>query len=247
MKSLMIPIFLFGLSLPCSAHEMWLEPRSLEDSPYQVDLVVGQDFSGSRGVWIPTNVVRAEWINDQGAQPIQSRYGDIPAISLESASAGDRVVYESQPELLRYSNSDKFQTFGQHKGYPDLYAQHQARGLSGRIVEAYSRHAKLLVGKFQNDAQDGLRIEFVVDADQSAATLFYQQAPLAGHQVILFQGQQQRIERTDAQGRVALDLVPGVPALLDAVVIEAVDPSGRRGIEQAQWFSYWASTYLTPR
>ena len=47
------------------AHEMWLEPRGNDLSDYQVDLIVGQNFQGGAGVWIPPSVARAEWISGQ--------------------------------------------------------------------------------------------------------------------------------------------------------------------------------------
>ena len=54
--------FLLGV-LPAQAHEMWLEPRGNDLSDYRVDLIVGQNFQGGAGVWIPPSVARAEWIS----------------------------------------------------------------------------------------------------------------------------------------------------------------------------------------
>lgn len=247
MKICCLPVFLLAVVNFVSAHEMWLQPRGQEISPFAVDIVVGQNFRGSRGVWIPTQVARAEWVSDGQRQAITARFGDIPAIQLAQVSSGDRILYHSNPEVLRYTDTEKFATFGAEKGYPGLLAAHQARALEGQIVEAYQRYAKLLVGFPLQDAQDRLKIEFVVDSDGRRARLYYQGAPLAEHQVTLFQENAQQRVLTDSEGFVALPIQAGQPVLLDAVVIEPVVPTGQRGVKKAQWRSHWASTVYTPQ
>ena len=228
------------------AHEMWLEPRGNDLSDYQVDLIVGQNFQGGAGVWIPPSVARAEWISGQSAQVIESRYGDVPGIRLSNVKAGDTLIYQSIPEVLRYSDVEKFRAFGAEKGYPNLLARHAQRGFSQPIIEAYSRYAKLLVPGPVRDARRDLKIEWVLEPSKRRAQLWYGGRPLANHTVTLFQKHRAESLRTDFAGWIQFELPEGRPVLLDAVVIEPQMPRGTRGADQAHWVSYWASLYFVP-
>ena len=237
--------FLLGV-LPAQAHEMWLEPRGNDLSDYQVDLIVGQNFQGGAGVWIPPSVARAEWISGQDVQVIESRYGDVPGIRLSDVQPGDTLIYQSIPEVLRYSDVEKFRAFGEEKGYPNLLARHAQRGGSQPIIEAYSRHAKLLVPGPVRDARRDLKIEWVLEPSKRRAQLWYDERPLADHYVTVFQKHRAESLRTDVEGWIQLDLPAGRPVLLDAVVIEPQMPRGTRGADQAHWVSHWASLYFVP-
>lgn len=237
--------FLLGV-LPAQAHEMWLEPRGNDLSDYQVDLIVGQNFQGGAGVWIPPSVARAEWISGQSAQVIESRYGDVPGIRLSNVQPGDTLIYQSIPEVLRYSDAEKFRAFGEEKGYPNLLARHAQRGFSQPIIEAYSRYAKLLVPGPVRDERRDLKIEWVLEPSKQRAQLWYDERPLANHAVTLFQKHQAESLRTDSAGWIQFELPEGRPVLLDSVVIEPQMPGGTRGADQAHWVSYWASLYFVP-
>lgn len=237
--------FLLGV-FPAQAHEMWLEPRGNDLSDYQVDLIVGQNFQGGAGVWIPPSVARAEWISGQNAQVIQSRYGDVPGIRLSDVKPGDTLIYQSKPEVLRYSDIEKFRAFGEEKGYPNLPERHVQRGFSQPIVEAYSRYAKLLVPGPVDDQRRDLKIEWVLDPSKQRAQLWYDERPLADHDVTVFQKHRAKSLRTDVEGWIQFDLPEGRPVLLDAVVIEPQTPTDTRGADQAHWISHWASLYWVP-
>lgn len=232
--------------LPAQAHEMWLEPRGNDLSDYQVDLIVGQNFQGGAGVWIPPSVARAEWISGQDVQVIESRYGDVPGIRLSDVKPGDTLIYQSIPEVLRYSDVEKFRAFGEEKGYPNLPERHAQRGFSQPIVEAYSRYAKLLVPGPVDDQRRELKIEWVLDSSGQRAQLWYDERPLADHMVTVFQKHRAGSLRTDSGGWIQLDLPEGRPVLLDTVVIEPQMPRGTRGADQAHWVSHWASLYFVP-
>ena len=229
-----IPILLLFLSLTAKAHEMWLQPAKADLQPLQVDIIVGQNFRGAKGVWIPPSVARAETIRGPQRQAITGRFGDLPAITIDDASGLDRLIYQSEPETLRYNQPEKFQSFGEHKGYPDLLARHQQRNLAGRIVELYTRYAKLLVAQ---DQLDQLMIEFVVARDRASAQLFWQDQPLPNHRVHLYIADQVQLLTTDASGRIPLPQIDQA-MLLDAVVIEPIVE------DEASWHSHWASTYI---
>ena len=237
--------FLLGV-FPAQAHEMWLEPRGNDLSDYQVDLIVGQNFQGGAGVWIPPSVARAEWISSQDVQVIESRYGDVPGIRLSNVKPGDTLIYQSIPEVLRYSDIEKFRAFGEEKGYPNLPERHAQRGFSQPIVEAYSRYAKLLVPGPVDDQRRDLKIEWVLDPSKQRARLWYDERPLADHDVTVFQKHRAKSLRTDFEGWIQFDLPEGRPVLLDAVVIEPQTPGGARGADQAHWVSHWASLYFVP-
>lgn len=239
----LIPTLLVLLLPTAMAHEMWLQPRTSLTQPWQIDTVVGQNFKGATGVWIDSNVARAEAITDSGSRPVVGRYGDLPAITLQTTQDLERVVYQTQPELLRYNDPEKFQSFGEHKGYPNLLARHQARGLDGKIIEAYTRYAKLVVGQ---DQADSLALEWVLSDDRRHAQLHWQGQPLINHQVTWYHEDQQQNLITDGEGRVVLPSVARGWVLLDAVVIQAIEPGALDALPQAQWHSHWASTVFAP-
>lgn len=222
---------ILSLLLPSFAHshEMWLQPDA---SSAHLQIVVGQNFRGAQGVWIDHEVVLAQRVYGETRQTHVGRYGDRPAIRDVLLEPLDRVIYQSSVLSLTYNRPDKFQAFGEEKGYPNLWAEHQAMGKSEPIKEHYTRYAKYLQGA---DSLDPLRFQFVVIND--TARLYLDREPVPGHLVHWYSGQQVVELITDASGLIALP-ASDQPQLLDAVWIE---PSQN---PEADWHSHWASTYI---
>ena len=120
--------FLLGV-LPAQAHEMWLEPRGNDLSRLSGRFDCWSELP--RRCWRLDSTLRGESRMDLGqdVQVIESRYGDVPGIRLSNVKAGDTLIYQSIPEVLRYSDAEKFRAFGEERA-ANLLARHAQRGFS---------------------------------------------------------------------------------------------------------------------
>ena len=240
---------------PAVSHEFWIEPERFQvetGAPLTAQLRNGERFKGSAIPYFPKRTARFELIRDGEVMPVGERTGDIPA--LETTAAGDGLVvilHETGPTLLTYQTWEKFAGFAEHKGFAEIRARHEARGLPmENFKETYRRFAKALVAVGTGEGSDadmGMETEFVSlsnpynqDFNQHfRARLLYQGAPRGDAQVEIFERSPEgevviTTARTNGDGVVTVPVTPGHDYLLDAVVLREADG-------EAVWETLWAS------
>lgn len=253
---------LAALSL-AQAHELWLEqaePMISEDNQIEVDIRLGQMFSGSKQFFIPERSVTLKLITGEGEVPLNPRPGNRPAISIPAADQPGHMViaYETIGFYLTYTEWEKFVAFTETKRASAIPDQHFMRKLSkDNFKERYKRFAKtsLFIPKTNesiNDAATGLEIEFIITnvepvseiAQRITAVLIYQDNPLANAPVTLFirtpdSQVMTKDLKTDDQGLITLEAQTGAYYMLDHVLFRPIapdaDPKG------AVWETLWAS------
>src|SRR5262245_50993061 len=237
------------------AHDFWIEP-----SAYRVDkgahldvaLRVGEGYRGDPVARNPAKIRRFVLVGPAGEQALAGDAGQDPAGQAEIAGPGLFVIgYHSQPSSITLE-APKFEAYLREEGLERVIALRAERGQSkapGR--EIYSRCAKALVvsGPAGSEAADrklGLPLELVPEANPygssggaTAVRLFFRDQPLAGALVVAIpkDAPEKKVEaRSDAAGRVVLELGPGRTWLVKSVhMVEAPAGSG------ADWESLWAS------
>lgn len=245
------------------AHELWLEqaePMISEDNQIEVDIRLGQMFSGSKQFFIPERSVMLKLITGEGEVPLNPRPGNRPAISLPATDQPGHMViaYETIGFYLTYTEWEKFVAFTETKRASVIPEQHLMRELSkDNFKERYKRFAKtsLFMPKANESIHDvatGLEIEFIItnvepasDAVQRiTAVLIYQENPLANVPVTLFirtpdNQVMTKDLKTDDQGLVTIETQKGAYYMLDHVLFRPLasdaDPKG------AVWETLWAS------
>lgn len=240
---------------PAVSHEFWIEPERFQvetGAPLSAQLRNGERFKGSAVPYFPERTARFELIRDGEVTPVGGRTGDIPA--LETVADGDGlavILHETGPTLLTYQTWEKFAGFAEHKGFADIRARHEARGLPmENFKETYRRFAKALVAVGDGEGSDsdmGMETEFVSLSDpydpnfeqNFKSRLLYQGAPRADAQVEIFDRSPEgevvtTTARTDRDGVVSVPVTPGHDYLLDAVVL-------REAEGEAVWETLWAS------
>ena len=249
--------------LPALAHEFWISPedyRVAPGAPLVAHLRNGQDFKGAPLAYFNTKTARFDLIQDQNVENVQSRMGDIPALSTTApANSGLLVIlHETRPARVTYAEMTTFQSFVRHKDLSDTAADHTARGLpESGFTESYRRFAKALVAVGDGAGADhptGMETEFVALTNPYTAQdntirlhLLYQDTPRANAQVELFDKAPDgtvttTLHRTDAQGIVTLPVTPGHSYLADAVFLRPAPPGGDIAYE-----SLWAAlTFAVP-
>ncbi|MDE4274707.1 DUF4198 domain-containing protein [Phaeobacter gallaeciensis] len=259
---LLVFAFSFRLADPALSHEFWIEPQNYqvesgEELPAQ--LLNGQEFKGFRLPYFKTRTKRSEVITGDTATPYEGRMGDLPALTVTAERDGLlTLVHETMPETLTYETWEKFDAFAEHKGFADIRARHEGRGLPvDGFTERYSRHAKSLIAVGSgagSDRESGMETEFVAlenpytfKGDTLPVQLFYQQKPRAAAQVEIFERAPDdsvtiTLTQTDAAGRAEIPVKPGHTYLLDAVVLRPSDPE-----TGAVWETLWAGlTFAVP-
>jgi len=253
---------LTGFLSVANAHELWIdlqEPFGAPGAEIIADIKIGPDFTGDALMYLPGNIRQLQLITKDGAQAVNGRVGDRPAIQTEAGAAGQQILtYQSEPEKIFYYDMNKFSAFLQEKDAEHILDAHRRRGLSTQMfVERYMRFAKALFsrGAVQTgirDRQTGMEIEFVLDsgflpagpAAQVPVTLYYQGAVLADAQVTVFAKSSQGTvkksrDRTDRNGQILLDLAAGHSYLIDHVVVREADRDSNQ--QGAVWESLWTS------
>ncbi|MGX9356447.1 DUF4198 domain-containing protein [Roseobacteraceae bacterium S113] len=255
---------LLPLAAPSAAHEFWIDPLAFtvpSGETIEADLRNGEGFEGSAFTYNPRRFRRFDFVLDGATTAVEGRPGDRPAARIEAPEDGLHViVHETTDQKITYKDFAKFEAFLKHKDWPQLAAEHRARGLPEEsFVERYSRYAKALVAVGDGagaDAPVGLQTEIVALANpyveglrEMPVQVLLDGAPRAGAQVELFARAPDgavavSLHKADDQGVARLPVLPGHAYLADAVVIRAIEP------EQAGapvWESLWAAlTFAVP-
>lgn len=250
-------------SKPVAAHEFWIAPEAYQVAPGEAitaNLRNGERFVGDSLLLVPSRIARFEIV--QGAQvvPSEGRIGDRPALSQPAPGEGLAiVVYASLDIPLTYDEFMLFVGFAAHKGFPEVVAEHVARGLPRPVQEVFRRYAKSLVAVGEGAGADrrvGLGAEIVALANPYAGDLaempvevWFEGALAADQQVEIFTRDADgavtiTTRRTDARGRAVVPLAPGTEVMLDSVFMRPLDPAEHDG---AGWMSHWANlTFAVP-
>ena len=247
------------------AHEFWIEPSSYQPvagSVVTADLLIGTDFLGSAGIYVPDQIDAFDLISaTAGARrKIVGRYGDRPAGKFTVSESGLAIIlHQTAPTYLTYSAAEKFDGFAREKGFPEALKQHRQRGLSpDSIRERYQRFAKSLIsvggqtGGTEADGYFGMRLELVAETNPYDKTppatmtvrLVENGTAKAGAKVTVFTRHSPRhvVHHsfiTDSGGRVTFPLEPGRDYLVDSVDLLPLDNATEP--EGAMWESLWAS------
>lgn len=245
------------------AHEFWIEPLGEPVMPgavLEADLKVGTELVGESYVYLPKRFHRFDLITAGQPRPVTSEIGARPAVAERIDTPGLAVLaYVSRPSRVEHDAFAAFEAFADEEGLTDLIARHDARGLDrGRVVEIFSRYAKALVpvgGVAGEDTALGLPLEVVVTGPPSAertdaveVAVLAEGTPVPDIQLSAFHRDPSgkvtvTRQRTDADGRVTLDLAPGFH-LFNAV--QMIEPARADALRfEADWHSLWASTTLS--
>jgi uncharacterized GH25 family protein len=255
------------LLMPASllhAHDFWIEPSTFQPSigePVDLTLRVGQDFGGDSQPYI------THWFSDYRAVGPDTEYaiegviGDDPAGHFVPRAAGVHIIgYRSTRNFVEMEPG-KFDAYLEKEGLDGPRAERARTGqthTAGR--ELYSRCAKSLISAGDTEAGGdydrflGYTLELIPErnpytlsaGDRLPVRLLYETEPLEGALVIAFSSdrpENKLRQRTDANGRVTLDLPHAGTWLVKAVHIVAVPENEQR----ADWESFWASmTFRLP-
>ena len=248
---------------PGLAHEFWLETdiaaADLGETT-SVDMLVGQNFQGTKLPYLPDTVQSMMHWSPVGGQAVTARIGDIPAIqSIHLEQLGlHRFSLATNPAYIVFDNLAEFTDYLAYEGLEDVAKRHQQRGLPNTdIAESYIRNARTLVqvgpaDASQMDAPTGMPFEIVALANPFVSgitsldvSLTWKSAPVADTQIAVFHrpegGQTARdttrhLLITDSRGRARLPLQEPGSYLLNAVRIDPVNGPG-----SVVWQSHWAS------
>jgi uncharacterized protein DUF4198 len=246
-----------------TAHEFWIEAQAYQvpsGGQLVAELKNGQEFQGVSLAFFENNFTRFDIVSGDTVVPVEGRMGDSPALNVEAPLDGLlAVVHETKPLLVTYKEWSKFQTFADHKDFPDIQARHVENGFPDPpFKERYSRHVKALfaVGDGAgSDREVGLKTEFVALTNPYApdfdgmmrVQVLLDGAPRKDVQVEVFDRPTEgevdiNMHRTDDEGIAIIPVTPGHTYLFDAVVLEPI-----LGDETAVWFTYWAAlTFAVP-
>jgi len=267
MRNILSSLAFFVLSVvgaPAWAHEFWIDPVAFQvqiGTPVEADLRNGQKFSGLALPYYGDRVARHQMLFGGELRDLTGRDGDRPAIQLKAEDGLMVLVYQSTPSTIRYEDWAVFDRFVAHKGFGDIAAQHEARGLPQvDFKESYTRYCKALIGGGSGagaDALVGLETEFVAGVNPyvddisggMVAHLYYQGAPRGNAQVEVYERSVAgdvvvSVVHTDDAGRLVFPLKPGFSYMMDAVVLR--EPAAAAAGEV--WESLWASmTFAVPQ
>jgi len=239
------------------AHDFWIEPaRFLFDGPgtVAVTLRVGQDYQGDSVPFIDDWIDRFEIHDGQGVRRVESQIGDDPAAVVEARTPGSTwIAYQSRDDFIELP-PDKFRDYLRMEGMEFILPQREQRGLAEKPArEYYVRCVKSLLwwpGGRGGDVVSvplGLTLEIVPlqnpytlsSGEPLTVRVLHLGRPGMGLLLKAFtreQPEQKQQLRTDAEGRVRLELDRGGTWLVKTVHMVAVD-----GDTYCDWRSYWAS------
>lgn len=255
-------------SFGVNAHEFWIEPQDTQVEVGQQivgKLKVGQDLKGNSYSFLPQRFESFTVTVDGKTVPVEGRLGDNPALALEARASGLHIfAYQSNPEMLTYTDASKFKSFLSYEGLDWVLEAHAQRGLPPvKFKESYVRYAKSLVhvgpasaNTMQNDQAVGLPIELIAmqspfepGLNSIQVKLLREGVPLAGIQVATFQRDvdgtfARRLARSNSDGLAEVSLDGNGLFLISAVQMEEANPAdydedvvGRKPV----WKSLWAS------
>jgi len=265
--SLLIAGFIAGFAVPVTAHEFWLEPAKFQaktGDTIKVRTKNGQKFSGGSLGYFEDRVVLFDWLQNGTRNPVKSRSGDFPALSMPAPQDGLLVLaYQSTISPIEYAQWAKFAGFIEHKGFASVKTRHLQRGLpEDGFTEIYSRFAKTLIGVGDSAGKDqnfGMETEFIALTNPYtddlthgfSVQLLYQNQPRANAQIEIFERSPDKKTtisylQTDSQGIAVIPVKAGYTYLLDGVVLR--EPSSENSKDfNAVWETLWASlTFKVP-
>jgi uncharacterized GH25 family protein len=254
---------------PSLSHEFWLEPeiRTVElGETLSVDMLVGQDFVGTKLPYLPDTVQSMLHWSPVGGQTVNARIGDIPVMqnTLLDQQGLHRFSLATNPAYIVFDDLAEFTDYLTYEGLEDVVALHRQRGLpDAEIAESYIRNARTLIQvgpatADQIDTPTGMPFEIVALANPFLdgltsfdVSLTWQNAPVANAQISVFhrpegaeaaQDTTRHLLITYDQGRARLSLNKPGSYLLNAVRIDPV-----KGPGSVVWQSHWASlTFQIP-
>lgn len=259
MKRGILTAVVLALPFAAPAHEFWIEPHFYSVAPGSemvAALRVGESFGGVEQAYLPRNFDRFDLDCGDGAEPVEGRPGDRPAMVVTAPQDGLCVViHQTRDYRLTYRDWESFVAFVEHKAFDTALSDHAARGLpQSGFTERYSRYAKSLIAVGDgagSDREAGLETEILAGANPYTGDMsggmpvqvLYRGAPRVNAQVELFEkapdgAVEITLHRTDAEGRVSLPVRAGHAYLADAVVLRAVTPEGDG---DPVWETLWAS------
>ena len=239
------------------AHEFWLEPSDYAP-PVGASIDIthrnGQFFKGNSYPYIRDWFKSFEVHDTRGKRAIKGIQGNDPAATLKMTERGLTIVtYHGTPDLLRFSNWEKFTTYLKSEGQPHILAQHRARGLSETAIkESYSRCAKVLIAVGEGKGHDratGMPIELIAQDNPYTlpagkplrVRLLLRGKPAAGLTIKVFAMANRKAPKsyiTDANGRATIPLPHKGAYLLNAVTL--FEPPADMA-DKYEWESLWAS------
>ncbi|MEM9583942.1 MAG: DUF4198 domain-containing protein [Pseudomonadota bacterium] len=242
-----------------AAHEFWIEPQAYQIQPgaeIKADLRVGEEFSGSSYPYRPSQITRFDLLQNDETREVTARIGDNPALAMPVTEDGLLIiVHETADSRLTYTKFQKFEKFVAHKAFPDVIAQHDARGISReKFVETYRRYAKSLVAVGDGKGADGpvgLKTEIVALAnpyvgsiEEMPVQVLLDGAPRTRTQVELFEKSPDgkvnvTLHMTDGDGKAILPVKPDHSYLVDAVWAEALPNDDAEA--GPVWKTHWAA------
>ena len=254
---------------PGLSHEFWLEPeiRTVElGETLSVDMLVGQDFVGTKLPYLPDTVQSMLHWSPVGGQTVNARIGDIPVMQniLLDQQGLHRFSLVTNPAYIVFDDLAEFTDYLTYEGLENVVALHRQRGLpDAEIAESYIRNARTLIQvgpatADQIDTPTGMPFEIVALANPFLegltsfdVSLIWQNAPVANAQISVFHRPEgaeaahdttRHLLITDDQGRARLPLNEPGSYLLNAVRIDPV-----KGPGSVVWQSHWASlTFQIP-
>ena len=249
-------VSLYFFSLPCFAHEFWLEPDKYKIAPSQkvsISIRIGENFKGESWPFIRDSFYKFVYTSQGRNNKILGLDGDDPAAQLTLNSEGLAIITQyAKPSDIEFNDWNKFKTYLDSEGLEHLVQEHTRLGFpKTKIKELYSRCAKLLlqVGHTPKgrDIYSGMPLELIAeknpyqlqDKEKLPIKLLFNGRPLEGAQIIKISkktGVRVKGPRTDESGRAWVQLPNSGPWLLNAVHIIPHKP-----VSDAHWFSYWAS------
>ena len=249
----------YAIALPASAHEFWIEPESFRPQagvPFDVRVLVGQDFNGDGVIFLPETFERFETVTARGKQKVNGTPGDDPAGHITPTETGSLLVAYQSTRFSLSMDAKTFEGYLKKEGLEDIRILRSNAGKSGKPAnEVYTRFAKslLAVGGQSNGLDSsrplGLRFEIVPltpvyrktggQPGEMEVQLLYENQPLANVQIEAFSKKNMTtrlLQRTDQVGRARFTLPHGGVWLLNAVHMIPAPSSAN-----AEWESFWAS------
>jgi Domain of unknown function (DUF4198) len=252
-------LLMAGLVLACTpprAHDFWIEPTSFAPAAGQIvglRLRVGEHLVGDPVALVPALVKRFVLADTLEARPVVGRQGGDPAGVARVTTPGLSIVgYVSQPNRIELA-ADRFNAYLTAEGLEAIGELRARRNQSGaQARELYVRCAKSLLlvapaDMAQGDRRLGLPLELVAERNPYAMAdgadlplrLSFEDQPLSGALVVAINSlrpTERQAARTDRDGRVRLQLLPGGMWLVKAVhMIPAPADT------DVDWLSFWAS------
>lgn len=261
LTAVLIPLIIGGFILPAHAHEFWLEPDDYTPTvgaKVSVSHVIGQNFKGTSYPYVKDWFERYIVADADGERPIDGVEGDDPAVALEFASGGLRILaHQSTASTLTMETFAEFEKYLVSVGLDHIVTLHRKQGKpETAIEERYARCAKTLIsvgGAAGSDRAVGLPLELIAeknpyqlaDGEALPVLLLSEGQPLGAATIVVFSKTKSaeilRVQ-TDRDGRALVPLAVGHTYLLNAVHMVATEPG-----DDAHWQSLWASLTFARR